>query len=425
MTRIMSWNIQDLSIKKLWATDEDPNILRARYIVDTIERVAPDILVVVEVETAMPHPWAGRGFVVGETSGGPAVRMLLSELRIRDGGADWRLVPPLLSGSQGKKEGIAVFFKNSVVEFRGPQQVDTTNLGGKDYQRNGGVAGGANSPYLAPWDWVLPETVPGGPAIGNPARRQNQLCGKPYFDDPDHAHGVLEFPTAGSRSPFLTVFREIGGVNRIITILGCHLPPHTQPASQAVDKMLKIPEMFGPIGPEEVRVICGDFNINFFDAAKIERWNKLILTNVTRSADGSTTHYQMRNWLAPSVHKGVWAASLAGIPTNFDVISTGWDIAKNQYRDPGVLQSLDAVFAVFGAGNAPWPPGRVLNRVANTPYQAPLPPGGIPEAMAAPLATQLANRAGDPSTSDEVFRRIENYGKIRGASDHMSVYGDV
>lgn len=427
MTRILSWNIQDFSITRLRVSDEDPNILRAEYIAQTIQLIAPDIFVLVEVESALPHPSAGRGYVVADTSGGPAVRMLLSELRLREQAADWRMVPPLLSGALGKKEGIAVFFKNTVVEFRGPQQVDTTNLGGKDFQRNGGVAGGANQPYLPPWDWVLPASVPGGPAIGNPPRQQNQLCGQPYFDDPGKPHAALDFPTPGDRSPFLTVFRETTGANRDITVLSCHLPPHTGPASQALDQILKIPEIVGPMAASEVRVICGDFNINFWDPAKIERWNKLILKNIARP--GGQTQYKMLNWVAPSVHKGVSAASLAGIPTNFDVISTGWDIANNRYRDPGVLQSLDAVFGAFGTGAAPWPPGRVVNRVANTPYVAPLPPGGIPEAMTDPLATQLANRAAwHPPlypTPDDVFRRIENYGKIRGASDHMPVYADL
>ena len=427
MTRILSWNIQDFSLTRLQFSQQDPTLLRAQYIVDTIQVIAPDIFVLVEVESALPHAWAGRGFVVAETSGGPAVRTLLSELRLREPGADWRLVPPLLSGAQGKKEGVGVFFKNSVVEFRGPQQVDTTILTGTNFQRNGGVAGGANQPYLAPWDWVLPATVPGGPAIGNPARQQNQLCGQPYFEDPGKPHAALDFPTSGDRSPFLTVFREVAGANRIITVLGCHLPPHTGPASQAVDQILKIPDLFGPMAANEVRVICGDFNINFFDPAKLDRWNKLILTNVLRPA--GATQYRMLNWLTPSMHKGVNAASLAGIPTNFDVISTGWDIANNCYRNPGVLQSLDAIFGAFGTGAAPWPPGQVANRVANTPYVVPLPAGGIPEAMAVPVATQLAYRAAwHPPvlpTPDEVFRRMENYGKIRGASDHMPVYAVV
>jgi hypothetical protein len=44
------------------------------------------------------------------------------------------------------------------------------------------------------------------------------------------------------------------------------------------------------------------------------------------------------------------------------------------------------------------------------------------------VAEQLAyrNTAHPPLISpDEIFRRMENFGKIRGASDHMPVYGDV
>jgi hypothetical protein len=429
----MSWNIQNLGITRIKPSVADPGRRRAVFILQTIAMVNPDILVVLEVKSGMPHPRATRGYVITANTGGMAVQIILSCLRKFQPAADWRLVPPLLSGTQGKKEGVAVFFKNSLVNFRGPQQITAGTLDNTDklYQFAGDVVGGAKPPYQAPWDDSLPNTVPVGNPIGNPPRQQNQLCGKPLFDNPAHPGTPLGFPTVSDRSPFLTVFREVAGTNRTISVLACHLPPHTQPASQAITTIMGLPEIAQPLAADEVRVICGDLNVNFEDMANIATLARINLANIPR-VGAAPTQYDLLHLITPSVYKKVSAANLDGHPTDFNVVSTGWDIANKRYRNPGTPQALDVIFAAFGANAAPVPAaalGDVLNRVVNTPYQPPpLPAGAIPEAMQMTIAEQLAYRAtARPPllTPDEVFRRMENYGKIRGASDHMPVYGDI
>jgi hypothetical protein len=429
MARIMSWNIQNLGVTRLQPSASDPQRLRGSYIIRTICLVNPDILVVIEVKSGLPHPRATRGYVIAPNTGGWAVREILGRLRQLQPAAEWMLVPPLLSGTQGKKEGVAVFFKNTVVNFRGPLQVTTGPLDNtvKRFQFAGDVVGGLKPPYLAPWDQALPNELPAGPAIGNPPRFQNRLCGKPLFDNPANPGNPLGFPTVTDRSPFLTVFREVAGAGRTISILSCHLPPHTGPASQAITTIMGLPEVVSPMNANEVRVLCGDLNVNFLNAGNAGTWAAITAANIPRVV-GAATQYGLLHPLAPSVHKKVRVADLSGAPANFNVVSTGWDIANQQYYNPGVPQALDVIFAAVGAGALPPPAGHVVNRVGNTPYAYPLPAGGIREAMLQPVGLQVAYRngadrsQGDP---DDVFRQMANYGKIRGASDHMPVYGDV
>jgi hypothetical protein len=430
----MSWNIQDLGINKLHYSATDPALLRANHIIDTILLIDPDILVVVEVESALPYPGRGQGYVVADTSGGPAVRTMLAELHQRDAASDWRLVPPLLSGSQGQKEGVAVFFKNTTVNFRGPQQVDVETIirpraGNLLLGRNGGLDPTANGPYPPPWDWVLPATQPAGPAIGPGAPKlQNQLCGKPFFELPTAPNVPMNFPWAGNRSPFLTGFRELAGgaAARDITVLGCHLPPHFMLAGQAVDLIMQIPEMISPMGANDVRIICGDFNINFNDPAQAGYWNSLIATNVPRP--GGNTQYQMLHATDPSEYKVVNQASLAGVGPHFDALSTGYNPWTGTYNVPGVLETLDGIFGAFGTAPGGALGGRVVNRVVDTPFVAPpLPPPAIPQAMAMTAAALIAWDLVLPPpvpTGTQLFRQMANFGHIRGASDHLPVYAD-
>lgn len=433
-TRLMVWNIQKLTINKFQPeVAGDPMLYRAVYILQTIRRIDPDILVLVEVQTAIQHADAGQGFIVSPGSGGQAVLELLRVLRHDDPAGDWQVVPPLLSGSDGKKEGIAVFFKDTKVNFRGPYQIDTMDLDGtgtEDYGISGEVTVGANGPYPAPWHNALPANPPAGGPINGQVKNQNQLAGRPFFQDPTLAHwgphqrlAPMQFPDPGMRSPYLTVFREIGVAHpRNISVLSCHLPPATYQASKAIDKILLIPEVTSAMAADDVRVVCGDFNINFNYFYKASYFMNLVHYDVPRP--GGTTNYAFWHPIAPTIYRGVRAARLEGSPPYYDVISKGWETRrKHDVENPGHLQGVDAIFAAFGTDPAPaLDHGEVVNRVVDTPYVGPV---QIDQAMAIRASAIQQFYSLTVDMRDDTLRRIENFGKIRRASDHMPVYADL
>lgn len=430
-TRIMAWNIQDLTLKKLQPSDADPSYYRAKYILQSVLlslNRKPDIFVVIEVETGVPDVRVGaQSFVVADNSGGPAVRLILNALRYADEDADWRVVPPMISGSERRKEGIAVFFNNDRVNFRGPLQLETFTVGEgreqrKSFQRASGIGGQAPT-YLPPWENALPDQKPAGPDIGN-GLKQNQLAGKVLWDNP-HGQGLLNFPDAGTRSPFYTSFIEKGGAGRTINLMSVHLPPNTNKAAQAVTNLMSLPQMSGPMSVGEVRVLCGDFNINFQNPDRVLKWNPMIMRNIQRS-DGTTTHFSMLNWTAPSLLKPVDLATLAGTPDHFDYMSSGWRVDRQQDEDDFLrLVSYDAIFAAFNAGSAPWPPGYVMNRVAGTPWTTNPTVTSAMDRSISDLQNWARNWHAPLVTQTDLFQRVENFGKIRGTSDHLAVYADV
>jgi hypothetical protein len=419
--RIMSWNIQDLSIGKLMGLQEVQE-----YIADSVHERDASIFVVQEVETALPHPACGRGYVVAPTSGGPAVLALLEELRQINN--QWSVVPPLLSGTGGKKEGIAVFFRSDRVNFRGPNQLDTTTIGPKQkrYQWSAGI-GGPASTYDVPWTFAVPAELPEGAPIGNPALRQDQLAGKTIFPNPAQPLTTLDFPTPDCRSPFYTEFIEVENPKRLINILSVHLPPRTNIASGAIQNIIRLPEVKRELAANEVRLVLGDFNLDMLRAGGLAGIQPLVNENIPQGG-GNITHFACHNVVAPSTMKSVPVATVEGAMPDLGYMATrfqgGAYVAGNEYP------AYDAIFVAYGANAAALPPqGFVMNRVVGTPWNAPV----VPEAMSHPGGIEAILNWNPwwppfllpPPTRDEVFRRIENYGKIRGTSDHIAVYVDV
>ncbi|MFI2242484.1 hypothetical protein [Streptomyces chrestomyceticus] len=423
--RIMMWNIQNLGLGKMTATSDDPHLRRLDYIVDSVIRCDPGIFVVLEVSTEDLHLKVSGlqfGAVISAGSGAVAVLEILGHLRVRTG-RDWRLVPPLISGAEGRKEGVAVFFDNGRVNFRGPLQLDEFPAdAGRTIQRAGGL-GGAAATYRAPWADALPATVPTGPPIGG-GLRQNQLAGHTYFETPG-GNTPLCFPRPEHRSPLLTRFQEVGNQQRVFTVLSAHLPPEPNWAREAVREIMRIPPVTADLAANEVRVILGDLNLNALDPRQVHSLNPVISRPVRRTGAGAT-HFERFHFLDPTMLRSTDQASLGGTAPYLDYLTpfsypggpTGW-------------KALDHIFAAYGANAGYTPPpgfgqGYVLDRVAGTPLNpapgfTPLPPLPPPAVQRSVPALQTL----PPAQRDEQFRRIHNFGKIRGASDHMAVFADL
>jgi hypothetical protein len=420
----MAWNIQDLRIKKLNASPQDPNQERAAYIVDSVVRVNPAIFVVVEVETGWPAPGLNIGYVVTPTQGGPAVLDILARLRLAqpEPNHQWCLVPPLITGAGGKKEGVGVFFDNKKVNFRGPHQLDNTAvLRGRGvrqridtFQCTVGISPVPPPVYLGPWNEALPNEAPGGGPVGGQPRNQNQLAGKVGFLD--NQGGELYFPTRDCRSPLLTSFWEVGPPNRTFNLLSVHLPPRAGEAGAAVANIMKIAGITSPLAPREVRVVLGDFNIDHRSEDQFRYLRPLRTLPIARQ--GGATHFELANFIGATQLRKVWKARPTGNPPYPDYVD-------HVFRGPrDELPAYDYIYVAYSEDppdptEAPF--GRVIDRVIGTPWLGP----EIAPAMQARWQDILDRPPLPPPGPTELFRQIQNYGKIRETSDHMAVYADL
>lgn len=421
--KVMIWNIQDLSLpSKFVPNDWDPNLDRLFYILQTVQALDPAIISVLEVEAGQPLPGVGRGAVIGDTTGGPAVRLLLLFMQVlfNDAHHDWRLVPPILTGTDGFKEGVAVFFNNSLVNFAGPNMVETWQQTGKNYQVSTPVGNPATPgvAYLAPWDQCLPATVPAGPAIGT-GYTQNQLAGKAIFAAQGSIN-QLEFPNPNNRAPFLTQFRELA-TGRTINLLSFHAPTTDAQARDAVTNIMRIAEITTPLAATEVRIIAGDWNLNTKDPDDQKRLAPLTATNIPKATAGTTNFIQLVG--DPSVLKSTEWAFPGGFLPYLNYISTGRRFGQDGYNPFGRMLAIDNMYVAYGTDPTSAIPAYVCNRVVGTPMIDPV----IPEGMRWPIRRILDYVPPAPvyPSRDELFQMIFNYGKIRGASDHMAVMASV
>jgi hypothetical protein len=201
-------------------------------------------------------------------NGAIGARLLLDRIRGVTHNPNWMLVPPLklvdrLQTEQGEddlfalvREGaytecISVFYRSDLLSFVGPyvwpaagNNLDPT----KTAQANTGQLTGA---YPDEWDGTYP---PG-----------NYFAGQfEYFYNPGARTGEVLFPDVGSRRPFFTQFREIGGNQRLISLVSVHYPPNGPAASVAFSRTLG---MFAhgtyPIQADEVLLVGGDINLDY------------------------------------------------------------------------------------------------------------------------------------------------------------------
>jgi len=389
--RIMTWNIQDFAISKFKPTDADPGDLRQYYIHSTIRQVNPDILIVLEVETSV-EDGRSMGSIVSDTSGGPAVRQLLWLLRATDSRSKWMVVPPIILGGGGKKEGIAVFFKNTAVDFQGPNIVGPAMY--NDEIQESTSPPGPTVNWDDPWADALP--------VG-----QRNLAGR-YQWAADGSHTPLTFPDGDSRQPYQTIFKEKAGTQRTFNIFSMHLPSKADKAVDAIGAMAKIPELIRDSNPNEIRIVTADFNINVLNSNYDGSYDPLIDLGYKLIFKNPPTHLATLS-----------VASTAGTNPYYGFMSQG---------PPG--NSPDAL-TVLPDTSGDWPRKLLDNflvRPNNLRYSASVVNRVTGKQFAAIMRTSIPDinaKPGDQAAHDGEFRRIENFGAIRLGSDHLPIYIDL
>jgi hypothetical protein len=426
--RLMVWNIERFGINKLGVNDFDLTASRAAYIDATVTEADPDILVVIEVQTASR---IGVGTLITDTSGGPGVRQLWNSLpggTIVNNAGPWAVVPPLAinvpvsqAGNNAYSEGIAVFFRTDKLDFTGPYKwTGTASHEGSQPVANGAAA----QNYPNPWDTCLPVGNP----LNGPPLPQNQLAGQALFHDANGQQIIFGFKSSGKRpravkndpedifrrQPWHTTFVENAGAaaGRVIKLWSVHPPPPGLATVESLMADTEIPDLIAPLGNDEVRVLCGDFNIDA--CAATDPFQQLTAGTRYRSRGNTTNIYTRQNNQPTMMKSPVKASIMAGNSPRYEYMSgKGYD---NILTAHGVNAGQPANFAV-------------VNRVIGTPPQdGAAPPAArftvdlqsdIPTILALPVAAHI---------KDATFKELDNYGKIGkglGASDHAPLVIDL
>lgn len=400
MPRIMYWNIERFGVNKFLENDWDNGGLggyRFSFIVQTIVEQNPDIVVVVEVQTAANQ---GFGSIITDTSGGPAVQALLWELRGKTKNPNWAVVPPLIISNAVYNEGIAVFFDSNKLAFQGPMVwngaaavTPVIDIPGVPYDANAGF-----------WTRALPPTD-----SGFQGRPQNTLAGKCAFY-PANGGALIRFPGGNARSIWLTKFATING--RTLSLFSVHMP-NGGPQRAGFAALAKVPEIVSPLQANEDRVVLGDFNVDMNQPAARDVFQHLtggpaVVANYPVSALAYTQVF---------VSAGVnGLGTMLKDPRQSD--TTG---AANYYGygrgANGIMAGLDNAFvarqgAVGVANNQ-----AVVNRVVGIG-------GSVGMSLSIPQIFEQAPIADRTAW----FQALPLYGKIgktKGASDHLPLRFDL
>lgn len=426
--KIMCWNVENFSIGKHTNNKWDHGQLRWAHITSTIAAVNPDIFVLIEVGSG----GAAAGAVTTGTSQQGVTQLLANIQPAAPAPAAYSVVPPIVSGTGGKREAIAVFFKHASLTFQGPF-VWTGAASSPPVLRTGPVTAVA---YGGAWAGALP-------AAGGQNTRAGkwQFSNTPTAVNPRNAATNL-FPRADTRSLYLTSFLDTTVVpNRTIDVFAIHAPPQADLAGDAVASMAEVRDIATPPGANGVKVIVGDFNINVIDPEQAALFNPLSQTFITPGKRRRGLSYQTHNVGTPTVLKGVGgqarllnrtyaqAARIAAKKADPALAPPAYDYVGTERFNGGTALALDNILTLHGGAAGAPANFFVVNRVyqvVGNPYAPDLGAGTtIPGILA---IYNIGAPTADAGSANSYFRNYQRFGKIgasRGASDHMALVIDV
>lgn len=447
MIRILYWNIQDFARNKI----DNPNTRhrqqrssldclsasesRCEYILSHVRATAPNLFVVVEVETRFD----GRGRLV-DPNGFVGSKIVLAALR--DLNDDWMLVPPLQTGPN---EGVSVYYRASSLVFTGPYAFTGGDSGvsnAREFRDSGYPEDIAAYPFLP--DRLIPHE-----AQYNPGMRENVRAACVDFST-----GGDPIDFEGSRAPYEVTFAEVHGdpldVRRNLTLFAVHAPADRRFALPYMRDLTTVDQITAANAPNELRVLVGDFNVDrLTDGNDPEQAYADFHT--------ATGYTPALSPLAPPPDpSGGYAGYFA---THIRTCDTAeyWhtDDRGNTNAYPGYgyvgtqgvrqTSSIDNCFVRYSTSADSYPPGHdptnpppntltVLNGVVGSPYNRwPAPAGALPGTFAFPISMRNPWFANPPQHAPDfsidlwhaINRSWWDYGRIRSTSDHMALVIDV
>ena len=434
--KILYWNVEKFNDQKVANTapggddfmmdagEPEQGAERLAYMLDTFasgldpgnNAFIPDFIVIVEV---------GKGFQLNaqgnlvNSNPATAVITLLNAIRnnnVLNNGRDWRMVPPIVLGTAGRGEGVAVYYNATAWYFLGPEQRQATY---------GAAYWGALQHRRIPYDYGLAEYRGLYEDF-----QQGQFFYRGVVNEGGRLRGPLKFPTSDNRPPWLTYFGSVAGAPpTLLRLMSFHSSPDT--AIEATKTIARIPEMMGAFtAARQIDVILGDFNV---DNLANGSWQVggAFHSFLTTANPVYTPLVRAPNLLNPA-YNGYYMTEAAQL--NQSTIEKD-DQPNGLYPGYGYLHlSIDNAFfrTNLAAVNSR---GTIINRAVPTPYTAPVPPAVPPPALGGltyqdSFEESIANILGHLAMDEDydantTFREWANFGKVRSTSDHLPLIFEV
>jgi hypothetical protein len=476
MTKIVYWNIQVFGINKIAnpSTVEDPNTggltyaasSASRYtlIKNTIEANTPDIIVIVEVSAG----GARAGDLPANGAGVQGATRILTDLRTADPNAEWRMVPPLKLTIINNTETVAVLYRGVSGSLATNDQVTryftgpNTWTGGENGISSNSAAATA-SDYPVPYANFLdtPRQIPQGAQYrGNnghqwesqsaariafyPVQEEKKRTRSQMNNDPVHWGNT-------TRAPFMTSFHEVfsdGTAARNLTVFSIHTTPGT-PSRVFVTQLSQTLDIVTEPVADEIKIICGDFNLNALlaNGDKSAVYESLTATNALytslinppdtmqagtdlRTYKGQfATHIQLPrvddNDVLIEDDRFLW--STATDNSNYPGYNY-FDPVVNSQNSPQGFYSIDNILVWPGANaaNNPYYQFTILNPVVGSPFNI-VNPAFTSQFTALPVGMIWPQDPAPTYTQDNAIALISwgNYGRVISTSDHLALYASV
>ena len=468
MTKVLVWNIQQFGINKInnannkrprgqgGLTNQQASQSRRNVILNVLNATDPDIIVIIEVSSGDTYPLDVASF----TGGMLGCVNFLNRLRFYPG--EWRLVPPMRIGRGGKAESVGVFYRGQSTV--GGNQVNRYFTGPNLW--TGGINGmSAEPPTLS---GPYPGSVNGSPDLNamivypgqnvrqipagaqhNATVNENRVAARTFFSI--NENGVAGDPInyGTFREPYMATFVETDANNNVIrnlSLFGVHSPAVVGDQSVFMTYLANTFEIVAPNAANEVRIVCGDFNLNLLDAngnlsdayqpltnnnyglllrpnggppANVDPYRGYFTTHIkTKPSRGNRTAASKFLWSENNQNQSLYPA--------YEYVGSRYGGQNNP------LYSLDNIL-VRPYNAATDYRTTVLNTVVGTPFNVVANPPGNP-----PLGSQLmpssfttaANwpPAVAPNFTIGIANNLvswANYGHVYSTSDHFALYAVV
>jgi hypothetical protein len=255
----------------------------------------------------------------------------------------------------------------------------------------------------------------------------------------------IGFPSSGHRAPFWTQFFDLETAHtitpRVLNLFTVHTSPAT--AIRAMASMATAAEMT-MVNNNVVNIVLGDFNVDSFgNSAGAYNW--MINGIYTMHWDPRVAHagpvcpermpYCMTHYLplrdATPFRAGPTPNAQNNVYPRYGYMGSAWPVLS-------LSGAIDNVFTAYGP-HAGGPPNQnhmtIINKVVGTPYNKFAAPGNVTAELTSGVhsVSSLSNEipqanppGGIPPWVDTIaFRHWQNFGVIRGTSDHLPLMIDV
>jgi len=459
-TRILYWNIQKFGHKKIGkATPSTVGAAQDRWrvIESILSDATPDIFVIVEVTKG-----------IGGTYGASTVLRQLRNNLIDPDADQWRMVPLQIVGKGTYREYVAVYYKGIskgiARYFTGPF-VWTSGAKGMSDDPATGVSPSDYPPAIAKSLQDPKKTSRTIPNTQNVLYRQGkvetQSAARIKFDMQPKGTSTTLPSYGNSRQPFMVTFYEQDSSGfRNITLFSIHAPPLNDDAVNFVNKILRYTAQITSapnIAKNEIKVICGDFNLNTLSDNGSKSINYSYLETINSQPAYTSLNSPSAGTIIPSneleAYQGYFTTHINYIPKNtkkkkpisaksrfmWSDNSNPMNEIDSKYPAYRYLSSVKTTPNTYAVDNIlVWRATgtnkdfTIMNPIIGTPFNDVTPPpssapiGGIKTQMqftSPPTTWPQAPNAGDfDKTVANTLVSWGNYGKIRDTSDHLPLF---